>query len=133
MGSLRGKDGEGVNMAVKGHLDNCCLQETRWRGEGTRKMGAYKLFWIGCEKGIHGGVHQGSVLSPLLFIIVLEALYREFREGLPMELLYADDLVLMADSEDMLMEKLRKWKTGMEAKGLRVKGLEGSQRVLECW
>ena len=39
------------------------------------------------------GVHQGSVLSPLLFIIVLEALSREFREGLPMELLDADDLV----------------------------------------
>ena len=33
------------------------------------------------------GVHQGSVLSPLLFIIVLEALSREFKEGLPMELL----------------------------------------------
>ena len=28
------------------------------------------------------GVNQGSVLSPLLFIIVLEALSREFREGL---------------------------------------------------
>ena len=26
------------------------------------------------------GVHQGSVLSPLLFIIVLEALSREFRK-----------------------------------------------------
>ena len=38
------------------------------------------------------GVHQGSVLSPLLFIIVLEALSIEFREGLPIELLYADDL-----------------------------------------
>ena len=45
------------------------------------------------------GVHQGSVLSPLLFIIVLEALSREFREGLPMELLYADDLVLVAETE----------------------------------
>ena len=29
------------------------------------------------------GVQQGSVLSPLLFIIVLEAWFREFREGLP--------------------------------------------------
>ena len=40
-------------------------------------------------------VHQGSVLSPLLFIIVLEALSREFRSGVPWEDLYADDLVIM--------------------------------------
>ena len=31
------------------------------------------------------GVHQGSVLSPLLFIIVLEALSREFRCRVPWE------------------------------------------------
>ena len=31
------------------------------------------------------GVHQGSVLSPLLFIIVMEALSSEFRVGLPWE------------------------------------------------
>ena len=42
------------------------------------------------------GVHQGSVLSPLLFIIVLEALSREFRTGCPWELLYADDLMISA-------------------------------------
>ncbi len=30
------------------------------------------------------GVHQGSVLSPLLFIMVLEASSREFRVGLPL-------------------------------------------------
>ena len=29
------------------------------------------------------GVHQGSVLSPLLFIIMLEALSRDFRVGVP--------------------------------------------------
>ena len=29
------------------------------------------------------GVHQGSVLSPLLFKIVLETLPRHFRKGLP--------------------------------------------------
>ena len=29
------------------------------------------------------GVHQGSILSPLLFIIVLEVLSREFRAGFP--------------------------------------------------
>ena len=47
------------------------------------------------------GVHQGSVLSPLLFIVVLEALSRAFKVGLhvPWELLYADDLVLISETE----------------------------------
>ena len=58
------------------------------------------------------GEHQGSVLNPLLFIIVLEALSREFREDLPMELFHADDLVLMAELEELLIENLRKWKKG---------------------
>ena len=80
--------------------------------------------------GVRVGVHQGSVLSPLLFIIVLEALSREFREGLPMELLYADDLVLMSETEEQLIVKLRKWKEGMEAKGLRVN--LGKTKVMRC-
>jgi hypothetical protein len=76
------------------------------------------------------GVHQGSVLSPLLFIIVLEALSRKFRGGLPWELLYADDLVLMAETEDLLKEKIMKWKAGMEEKGLRVN--IGKTKVMRC-
>ena len=35
---------------------------------------------------INVGVHQGSVLSPLLFIMVMEALSRELRTGCPREL-----------------------------------------------
>ena len=76
------------------------------------------------------GVHQGSVLSPLLFIIVLEALSREFREGLPMGLLYVDDLVLIADTKELSLEKVRKWKEGMEKKGLRVNA--GKTKVMWC-
>ena len=49
------------------------------------------------------GVHQGSVLSPFLFAIVMDVLCEDVREGLLFEILYADDLVLMADS----MEELR--------------------------
>ena len=66
------------------------------------------------------GVHQGSVLSPLLFIIVLEALSVEFRTGCPWELLYADDLALVAKSMEELTVQLQNWKQAMEAKGLRV-------------
>ena len=42
------------------------------------------------------GVHQGSVLSPLLFIIVMEAVTHSVREGLP------DDLVLVGKCEEEL-------------------------------
>ena len=73
------------------------------------------------------GVHQGSVLSLLLFIIVLAALSREFREGLPIELLYADDLVWMAESEELLMEKLKKWKKVCQDKGHAVSGEQVSE------
>ena len=66
------------------------------------------------------GVHKGSVLSPLLFILVSESLSREFCTGVPWELLYADDLVLIADTQEECISKLKSWKTGMESKGLHV-------------
>ena len=75
---------------------------------------------IGDPFPVKVGDRQGSIPSPLLFIIVLEALSREFRTGLPWELLYADDLVLMADSIDELEILFERWKSGMEQKGLRV-------------
>ena len=75
-------------------------------------------------------VHQGSVLSPLLFIIVLEALSREFRAGVPWEDLYADDLVIIADSLEECVRRLLIWKEAMEKKGLRVNA--GKTKVVIC-
>ena len=72
------------------------------------------------------GVHQGSVLSPLLSVAVMEVVTWGVKEGLPWELLYADDLVLIAQSKEELREKVLKWKKCMEAKGLKVvEGLRG--------
>ena len=65
-------------------------------------------------------VHQGSVLSPLLFIIVLEAFSREFRCGVPWEDLYADDLVIIAEWLEECVRRLLTWKEAMEEKGQRV-------------
>ena len=66
------------------------------------------------------GVHQGSVLSPLLFVIVLEALSMELHTGCLWEILYADDLMVSAQSMDELLVKLRTWRSEMKKKGLRV-------------
>ena len=69
---------------------------------------------------VQAGVHQGYVISPLLFIIVLEALSRVFRTSCPCELLYADNLVLLADAMDELLSKLGNSKKHLEVKCLRV-------------
>jgi len=56
------------------------------------------------------GMHQGSALSPLLLVIVSETISREFTVALPLELLYSDDLVVIAETEDDLISRLM---TGM--------------------
>ena len=81
------------------------------------------------EFGVGAGVHQGSVLSPMLFIIVLEALSREFRTGCPWELLYADDLMISAGSKEELLVKVKTWKTEIEKKGLSVN--MGKTKIME--
>ena len=76
------------------------------------------------------GVHQGSVLSPLLFIIVLEALSWEFPSGVPWEDLYANDLVIITESLEECVRRLLTWKEAMEKKGLRVNA--GKTKVMIC-
>ena len=66
------------------------------------------------------GVHQGSVLSYLLFIIVLEALTRVCRNGSMWELLYVNDLVVIAKSLKELEVSYYASKNSIECKALRV-------------
>ena len=66
------------------------------------------------------GAHQGSVLSPLLVAILMEALSRECRIGYPWELLYADDLSIMSDNLEDLKIQLRARRTSLETQGLRI-------------
>ena len=66
------------------------------------------------------GVHQGSALSPLLFIAVMEEATKECRgEGL-FELLYADDLVLTGETREEAKEMFIRWKSGIERRGLKI-------------
>ena len=65
-------------------------------------------------------MHQGTALSPLLFVIVMEDISREFRVALPWKLLYADDLAVIAETEEELINRLNEWKDNVESKGMRV-------------
>ena len=50
----------------------------------------------------------------------MEVISREFRVALPWELLYADDLAVIAETEEELIKRLNEWKDNVESKGMRV-------------
>ena len=69
---------------------------------------------------IRVGLHQGSALSPFLFVTVVEALTEEICVGPPWELLYADDLVITAETKEELQDRVSKWQERLEAGGLKI-------------
>jgi len=53
-------------------------------------------------------------------VILMEAISREFRVALQWELFYADDLVVIAKTEDDLIKRLNEWKDNVENRGMRL-------------
>ncbi|XP_065319037.1 uncharacterized protein LOC135927029 [Gordionus sp. m RMFG-2023] len=55
---MTGRAGEVVDVLHRRHIDVCCIQETRWKGNGTRMIGKtnekYKFFWQGGNDGKAG-------------------------------------------------------------------------------
>ena len=78
------------------------------------------------EFSIDVGLHQGSALSPFLFITIMEVLTKGTRDGLPWELMYADDVVLAASMEEELQRKVLAWQEQLQRGGLKV-NLEKSE------
>ena len=74
------------------------------------------------------GLHQGSVPSPLLFATVMDVVSSEARSGLPSELLYADDLVIMAPTMEQLGRRVADWRASLLGKGLKVNA--GKSKVM---
>ena len=72
------------------------------------------------EFGVRVGVHQGSVLSPLIFAIVVDIVTEHAREGLLNEISYADDQALMSESLEDLWERFQRWRKALDGKGLKV-------------
>ena len=64
------------------------------------------------------GLRQGSVLSPLLFIAVLDLISRKtvVKDAMK-KLLYADDLALVANGKQQLQDILEEWNGCLPDKG----------------
>ena len=69
---------------------------------------------------IEVGLHQGSALSPYLFILILDVISEEIREETPWAMLFADDLVVCDESRERTEERLENWRGCLEEAGLKV-------------
>ena len=66
------------------------------------------------------GKGKDSVLSPLLFAIVVGVVTEDARNGVLHEILYADDLILMSESMEGLQRKFVFLKATQESKGMKI-------------
>ena len=66
------------------------------------------------------GVHQGSILSPLPFALVMDEVTKDIREGVVKEMLYADDIVLVGDNWEEVESRYTRWKKALQEKGKKI-------------
>ena len=80
--------------------------------------GAKTMVRVGSELSedfvIKVGMHQGSVLSPFLFAVVIDVVSEFARDSALREILYADDLVLISEIVEGLRNKFIEWKETFE-------------------
>ena len=109
-----GVDGRDLRMVYKLY----------WNQKAAVRIGADQSDWMDIKRG----VRQGCVLSPDLFSLYSEMIMRsiEGKEGLAIggrninNIRYADDTVLIADSQEKLQDILTTVKEASEAKGLTI-------------
>ena len=79
---------------------------------------------------IRVGVHQGSALSPLLFILCMDTVTADIQLPHPWTLLYADDVELASRSRQELEDSTVRWDARLSKYGLRLN--IGKTEYLEC-
>ena len=113
-------------MGTPDHL-TCLLRNLYTGQEATVRTGHGTTDWFQTGKG----VHQGSILSPCLFNVYAEYIMRnagldEAQTGIKVagrninNVRYADDITLMAESEEELKSLLIKVKEESEKVGLKL-------------
>ena len=116
-----------INMLKGAGIDGKDLRiiyNLYWNQKAAVRVGADKTDWIEIKRG----VRQGCVLSPDLFSLYSELIMRsiEGKESFTVggrninNIRYADDTVLIADSQEKLQDILTEVKEASEAEGLAI-------------
>ena len=66
------------------------------------------------------GLYQGSVFSPLLFIMLMYVISEKVKMVLPYSMLFADGIVVCSNTMEGLMESLDKWCKALEKRDLKI-------------
>jgi Reverse transcriptase (RNA-dependent DNA polymerase)/Endonuclease/Exonuclease/phosphatase family len=66
------------------------------------------------------GVHQGSALSPLLFILCMDTITADIQSPHPWSLLYADDVFNADATRAEVQRQVQLWKTRLDEYGMRL-------------
>ena len=74
------------------------------------------------------GLHQGSTLNPYLFALIIDELTRHMQDMVPWCMLFADDIVLVAETKVEVNAKLELWREALKSKGLKI-----SWKKLNIW
>nr|XP_009776481.1 PREDICTED: uncharacterized protein LOC104226238 [Nicotiana sylvestris] len=72
-------------------------------------------------------LHQGSALSPFLFVLVMDALTWHIEGEVPWCILFTDDIVLIDEMRRDINERLKVWKQALVSKGFKF-----SRTKIEC-
>ena len=70
--------------------------------------------------GVEVGLHQGSALSPYLFLLLMDVLTEDVRKDIPGSMMFAHDIVLCGDDETEMTEYLETWRRALEDRGMRI-------------
>ena len=65
------------------------------------------------------GLHQGSALSPFLFVVIMDRLTDEVRREPPWTMLFADDIVICKETREEVERRLECWRYALERIGMK--------------
>ncbi|GMP32327.1 hypothetical protein CsSME_00006133 [Camellia sinensis var. sinensis] len=87
------------------------------------------IWWVLEKKGVTK-VTLISTLNPYLFVLFIDELTRNIQDDMPWCMLFADDIVLMDETREVVNIKLEIWREALESKGFRISRIK--TKYMEC-